>query len=292
MSKITVQSITKASEYEELEAIQLSVWGMTEREVIPGRFMHALQHNGASLLGAYDNDKLIGFVLGVISTVEGMNERIDQIAAARLQLYSAIMAVQPEYQQHGVGYQLKMAQRDFALQVGIRLITWTYDPLQSRNAWFNFGKLGVICNHYFRNFHGEMSGLNAGMPSDRFEVQWWITSNRVKSRTAGRRRPLSLDALVGGGAALVNETTINENGLPVPPNNFDNSANRMVLVEIPSDFTALKSSDVPLAQRWREHSRRLFEHYFERNYVVTDFARHKEASGRARSFYLLTHRSV
>jgi chorismate synthase len=289
---ITIQPILKPADYDALEQIQLAVWGMSEIELIPGRFMHALQHNGASLLGAYDGDKLVGFVLGVIGTMEGLHDRVDQVAAARLQMYSAILGVLPDYQEHDVGYQLKLAQRDFALRVGIRLVTWTYDPLQSRNAWFNFGKLGVISNRYLRDFHGPMGGLNAGLPTDRFEVQWWVTSNRARSRTGKRRRPLSLDALVGGGAVLVNQTSFNEADMPVPAGDFEDVSTRMILIEIPADFTAVKAHDMTLAARWREHSRQLFETYFQRNYTATDFARHVDEDGRRRGFYLLTHRDA
>jgi chorismate synthase len=289
---ITVQPIVRSADYEAVEQIQIAVWGMSDIELIPGRFMHALQHNGAPLLGAYDSDKLVGFVLGVIGTVEGLHERVDQVAAARLQMYSAILGVLPGYQEQDVGYRLKLAQRDFALRIGIRLITWTFDPLQSRNAWFNLGKLGVICNRYLRDFHGPMGGLNAGLPTDRFEVQWWVTSNRVKSRTTKQRRPLSLDALVGGGAVLVNESSVNEAGLPVPPADFTDVDSRMVLVEIPADITAVKTHDMALAAHWREHTRQLFETYFQRHYTATDFARHADADGRQRGFYLLTHRDT
>jgi chorismate synthase len=289
---ITIQPILRPADYDALEQIQAAVWGMSEIELIPGRFMHALQHNGAALLGAYDSDKLVGFVLGVIGTVEGLHERVDQVAAARLQMYSAILGVLPDYQEQDVGYQLKLAQRDFAIRVGIRLITWTYDPLQSRNAWFNFGKLGVICNRYLRDFHGPMGGLNAGLPTDRFEVQWWVTSNRAKSRTGKQRRPLSLDALVGGGAVLVNESSFNEAGLPAPPADFADVAAQMILVEVPANFAAVKARDMALAARWREHSRQLFETYFQRNYTATDFARHVDEQGRQQGFYLLTHRDA
>jgi predicted GNAT superfamily acetyltransferase len=289
---ITIQSISKPADYDTLEEIQRAVWGMGEIELIPGRFMHALQHNGAALLGAYDGDKLVGFVLGVIGTVEGLHERVDQVAAARLQMYSAILGVLPDYQEQDVGYRLKLAQRDFAIRVGVRLITWTYDPLQCRNAWFNFGKLGVICNRYLRDFHGQMGGLNAGLPTDRFEVQWWVNSNRARSRTAKKRRPLSLDALTGGGAVLVNESSFNEAGLPLPPANFADVAARMILVEIPADLAAVKAHDMALAARWREHSRQLFETYFQRHYTATDFARHLDEDGRHRGFYLLTHRDA
>src|SRR5436190_1217473 len=84
---------------------------------------------------------------------------------------------------HGqqIGYQLKLAQRDYVAFQGVRLITWTFDPLESRNARLNIAKLGAVCNKYMRVPYGDMDdALNAAVPADRFQVDWWITSPRVK----------------------------------------------------------------------------------------------------------------
>lgn len=262
---------------------------MDDLEVIPSRFMHALQHNGASLLGAYDGDRMIGFVFGLLGTVEDLDHRIDQVAAARLQMYSAIMGVLPGYQNRGVGYRLKLAQREFALRIGVRLITWTYDPLESLNGFFNVGKLGVVCHRYLRDFHGPMGGINLGLPTDRFHIDWWVTSNRVQMRLSGRRGPLGLTALQQGGALLVNEAARNATGLPVPPDQFSESQARILLVEIPDNFQLIKQQDMALALAWRMHGRQLLEHYFDNHYLVTDFVRHQEPGGSFRSYYVLSH---
>ncbi len=286
---IEIRPVTDVADTKQIEEVQRVTWGMTDSEILPGRFLHALQANGACLLGAYDGDELIGFVFGVLGTVEGMDERIDQVAAARLQMYSAIMGVLPGYQTQGVGYRLKLAQREFALRIGVRLITWTYDPLESRNAYFNLAKLGVICHEYYRDYHGPMTGINAGLSSDRFYVEWWVTSNRVKARLGPGRGPLSLNAFIGGGAVLVNDTEREADGLPVPPDDFARSHGRLIMVEIPASFQQIKRQDMDLARRWRFHSRGVFEYYFDAGYVLTDFVHHQEKNGTARSFYVLTH---
>lgn len=271
-----------------VEHIQRVSWNMEDLSIIPAHTLHALQHNGAALLGAVDGELVVGFALGVIATVEDLYNRIDQVAAARLKMFSVIAGVLPEYQKQGIGYQLKMAQRDFANRIGIRLITWTFDPLESLNGRFNIGKLGAVCRHYRRNFHGEMSGINAGLPTDRFEVEWWITSNRVQTRANRVWRPIELDALVGGGALLLNETTFNEAGFPVPPEKTLEPQGNLLLVEIPANFQAIKRADFELAKRWREHTRLLFEQLFTIGYMATDFASQVDGE-RRRSFYLLTH---
>jgi predicted GNAT superfamily acetyltransferase len=288
MSEIEIRPMQSMAEMQDIEELQLAIWGKDEREMMPGHLCHALQHNGAALLGAFDGSKLIGFTLAVLATVEGLTDRIDQVAAARLKMYSVIAGVLPEYRDGVVGYMLKMAQIDFALRIGVRLITWTFDPLESRNGRFNIAKLGAICHRYLRNFHGEMVGINAGLETDRFEVEWWVTSNRAKGRANRPRQPLPLQALLDGGAVLVNEVIFNADGLPVPPANYVSRPGNLMLVEIPADFQEVKRRDFPLALRWRRHSRTLFEGLFHSGFVVTDFVAYTDENEHRRSFYLLT----
>jgi predicted GNAT superfamily acetyltransferase len=288
MGEIEIRPMQSLAEMKDVEEIQLAIWGKDEREMMPGHLCHALQHNGAALLGAFDGVKLVGFTLAVLATVEGLRDRIDQVAAARLKMYSVIAGVLPEYRDAGVGYRLKMAQRDFALRIGVRLITWTYDPLESRNARFNIGKLGAVCSRYLRNFHGEMVGINAGLETDRFDVEWWVTSNRAKGHAAQQKRPLALQTLLDGGAILVNEVAFNASGLPVPPLETSHQSGNLMLMEIPTDFQRIKKHDFPLAFRWREHSRTLFEAFFRDGFLVSDFVSHIDEDNR-RSFYLLVH---
>jgi predicted GNAT superfamily acetyltransferase len=309
MREIIIRPLQTMAEMAQVEQIQRVTWNMQDLEIIPVHLLHALQHNGAALLGAFDGENVVGFALGVVATVEELHERIDQVAAARLKMFSVITGVLPAYQKHSVGYRLKMAQREFANRIGIRLITWTYDPLESLNGRFNIGKLGCVCRLYRRNFHGDMGGINAGLPTDRFEVEWWVTGNRAQSRANQVWRPMKLDALVGGGALLLNETTFNAAGLPVPPTTLSGRPGNLLLVEIPADFQLIKRTDFELARRWREHTRALFEELFADGFMVTDFVTHSKSDhslsdhstsdhstsdregedDQPRSFYLLTH---
>jgi predicted GNAT superfamily acetyltransferase len=286
---IEIRSIESPEDIRKLEDLQRRAWNMDDIEVIPARTMHAIQFNGGLLLGAYDGDELVGFVFGVLGTVQGLHNRIDQVAAARLQLYSTIMGVLPQYHNQGVAYQLKVAQREFALRLGIRLVTWTYDPLESRNGWLNIGKLGAVCHRYIRNYHGELGGINAGLNTDRFYVEWWVTGNRVRARVGRHRRPLSYDQLIAGRAQLVNEADFDDRGLLVPPATFAESEANVVLIEIPSDIQAVKAQDMDLARAWRAHTRVLFEHYFAHQFIVTDFARRPVSEASDRSYYVLTY---
>ena len=291
MSEIEIRPANGMAEMKDIEEIQLVIWGKDEREMMPAHLLHALQHNGAAVLSAYDGSKLVGFTIAVLGTVEGLTERIDQVAAARLKMYSVIAGVLDEYRDTGVGYRLKMAQRDFALRIGIRLISWVYDPLESRNARFNIGKLGAVCNRYLRNFHGEMAGINAGLETDRFEVEWWVTSNRAKGRAKQQRRPLSLQTLLDGGAVIVNKAAFDDSGLLVPSSDISYQPANLILVEIPADFQHIKQQDFPLALRWRMHSRTMFEALFRDGYLVSDFVSQMDGENR-RSYYLLVHQDA
>ncbi|MCA9866274.1 MAG: hypothetical protein KIS95_00255 [Anaerolineae bacterium] len=288
MGEVIIRSLETMEEVVAAEEVQRATWNMADLEIIPAHAMHAMQHSGAALLGAFDGNRLVAFTFAILGTEENP-DRLDQVAAARLKMYSVIAGVLPEYQHQDVGYRLKMAQRDFALRIGIRLITWTYDPLESRNGRFNIGKLGAVCRRYLRHFHGNMSGINNGLSTDRFEVEWWVTQNRVAARAERKWRPLRLEALMAGGALLVNESTINEAGLPVPPLNYVSQPSNLMLVEIPANFQAIKHADFELAHRWRLHTRDIFENMFDSGFVVTDFVPHVDEQGHSHSYYLLIH---
>ncbi len=288
---IDIHPITTLSDMQQVEEVQRAAWNIPDLEIVGVHVLHALQHNGAPLIGAYDGERLVGFCLGVLGTIDAPDRR-DQVAAARLKLYSVMAGVRPEYQSHNIGYRLKVAQRQFALEIGVRLITWTYDPLESRNAHFNISKLGAICHTYRLNFHGDLGGINAGLPTDRFEVAWWVTSTRVARKMENARRPLPLSILLQSGALLVNEATFNQAGLPVPPPNYVSRPSNLMLVEVPADFQGLKQQDLGLAQQWRLHTRQLFTQLFADGFVVTDFVTDTGPAGNRRSFYLLTHESA
>ena len=287
VNDIEIRAIRDPLEASKVEVVQQETWGIPEVEVIPARLLHALQFTGSCLLGAYDGSTLVGFVLGVLGTVEDLKNRIDQVAAARLQMYSVTMGVLPEYQHLGIGFRLKMAQREFALRIGVRLVTWTYDPLESRNGYFNVRKLGAISHKYLLDFHGPMSGMNQGLPSDRFYVEWWVTSNRVQARVDSSRTPLSLKAYTGGGAPIVNSVSHDISGLSQPPQSFSKADDRLILIEIPENFQQIKEADMDLAFEWRMHLRDAAAHYFNDGYLVTDFIHHRAGEGDDRSFYVL-----
>ena len=168
---------------------------------------------------------------------------------------------------------------------GIDRITWTYDPLISRNAHLNIFRLGAVCSTYLRSTYGHMQdGLNAGLPSDRFQVDWWLNTERVKRRLSRRSRPaLTLSHYRAAEATLL-AARLDRDSVARPSEELLALTGTLLLVEIPFDFPALKAADLSLARDWRFYGREVFETAFAAGYLVTDFIVDSQ-----RSFYVLTH---
>lgn len=283
---IVIRSLETPEELRQAEALQATVWPGSDLDVVPAHMMASIVHNGGVALGAFDGDRLVGFVLGFLGTDSASPNRV---AMARLKHCSHQMGVLPEYRDRGVGLLLKKAQRQAVIAQGVRLITWTYDPLLSRNAHLNIRRLGAVCRTYLREVYGEMrDALNTGVPSDRFQVDWWVTSRRVTERLEGKRPPLDLAHFHSAGAHVLNPADLGEDGLPRPAIRPDLPRGTLVLVEIPADFQAIRERDLGLARAWRLHTREVFEDAFARGYLVMDFV-HLKGEKFPRSFYLLSH---
>lgn len=282
---IEIRPLRTVEEARQCEELQRLAWGMDDLEVVPLSMLITAAKNGGQLLGAYEGGRLIGFTFGFLGARSAQQPGLP--VRHRLKLCSHMTAVLPEYRDRGIGYALKLAQRDHALDLGLDLVTWTYDPLEGRNAALNIGKLGAVCNTYLRNIYGEMNdALNAGLPTDRFQVDWWIASQRVKIRLSGQRPRLSYDLVTSGGAQTLSLAAFASDGTPWP-SAWEQPTGLMVLVEIPANFQAIKRHDIALAHAWRQHARDLFEACFAAGYIVTDFL-HETVAGWPRNFYILT----
>jgi predicted GNAT superfamily acetyltransferase len=207
-----------------------------------------------------------------------------------------MLGILPGYRDSGVGFALKRAQWQMVRHQGLDHITWTYDPLLSRNAYLNITKLGAVCDTYRRSEYGDMrDGLNAGLPSDRFQVDWWINTRRVERRLSKRpRRPLKLDDFSKAELEPLYAPHVARQPFGTtqggagnwlrPPEHFSPLEGRLILAEIPSDFSALKEADFALARDWRFFTREVFETAFAAGYIATDFV-----YDAGRSFYVLSH---
>ena len=271
--RFTIRPLKTIDEYHACEALQRQAWPMDDDlEVVPLHLLLSVHKNGGLLLGAFDGDDMVGFVFGHPGlTAEGRPKHC-----------SHMMGVRPGLQGAGIGYQLKLAQRQAALEQGLDLVTWTYDPLLSRNAYLNLHKLGTVSRAYLPDCYGPLNdGLNAGLPTDRFDVEWWIASPWVQRRLAGQ-----VDEPLPGPAVQANRTRHTAAGFLEPGALTLEAGAATVLVEIPDDYQAVKAAVPALALEWRQATCQLFEFYFAAGYTVVDLLS-QQIDGERRSFYVL-----
>jgi predicted GNAT superfamily acetyltransferase len=283
--KIDIRPLTTLEELETVEKLQRVAWD-DPASVLYRNFLVSLVRNGGMVLGALDGDRIVGFVISYLGTESRDTNRP---AMANLKMVSQRMAVLPEYRDRGIGYELKLAQRQHAMQQGIRLITWTFDPLQSRNAYLNIHKLGAIVRDYWRDFYGTEPSPHVLLgSSDRAIAEWWVTYNRVEQRIEGKRGGLSIEQYVSANATILNPTVAGPNGFVVPDENDPRPGGMVALMEIPGNYNEMVKEQPELAKAWRQHSRRVMEQALASGYTITDFI-FGDYEGRKRSFYALTY---
>jgi predicted GNAT superfamily acetyltransferase len=282
-STITIRNLSQLNELAEVENLQRVVWP-DPTTIVYRNTMLNLVRNGGQVIGALEGDKLVGFVLSYLG-----NEHpdTDRPAMANLKLVSQRMAILPEYRDRGIGYDLKMAQRANAVKLGIRLITWTFDPLQTRNAHLNIRKLGAIVRQYWRDYYGNMPSPQVVLgSSDRLVAEWWVTGHRAEQRANGTRTALALPAYTST-ATILNPSKADSSGFSAPSNFASLPQGMVALVEVPENYNGMVESQPTLAREWRFHTREILEQTLAAGYTVTDFVR-GEHEGRLRSFYALS----
>ena len=250
-----------------IERLQAEIWGFKELQIVPDHLLLTLAKEGNAVLLAEDEAcRPVGFAFGFLGYGENR----------RLKLASHQVGVLPAYQNQGIGYTLKLAQRQAALALGLDLITWTFDPLQVRNAYLNLNKLGAVCNTYLPNLYSDMADrLNQGLPTDRFRVDWWIASGHVGQRLAGQAPPVA-------GGPVVNGVIDLPAGERAPAASFEMPDSSCCRVEIPGDLSYLKLGAPELARQWRLHTRQVFQALFAAGYVAVAVQRQPD-----HSYYLL-----
>ena len=244
--------------------IQEEVW--SGDVIVPPQLMLAAAHNGGFVaLGYADGDPAAaGFVFGFLG-----------IHDFHFRHHSHMLAVRAPYRGSTLAIDLKHAQRDHCLDQGIEIVGWTMDPLEARNATFNFAKLGAYTREYHRDFYGAMPDkLNAGLPSDRIYVEWPIGHDRTYKRLKGDDRAPSLeDAEKEQIAYLLTATGDRPGSLA----QIDGQSH--LLLAIPRAFQELKARDAGLALEWRLSARGAFEAAFARGYAAVEFLRAADGRG-------------
>ena len=275
--EIVIRGLERFSEFRGAEELQKEVWGFEDRDLIPLVQLVSANEVGGMVLGAFDGDTLVGFAYGFLGCVAGS-----------LVLHSEMTAVKPAYRNLGIGYKLKLAQRERVLAQGITRITWTFDPLQTLNAHFNFAKLGALADRYKIDFYGEatLSFLHSN-GTDRLWLSWLLESRRVKQRLEGS---LSGDApsMLGKAVPLVR---IGPNLSPQRIGSAGRLKGESTLIEVPWDIVALEQERPALATQWREATRWAFNEQSASGYLVEEFYR-QNRDGLKLGIYLLTLRQL
>jgi predicted GNAT superfamily acetyltransferase len=226
---VTIRSIDDVVQMRAVEELQKEVWGIPDIEVVPVTQLVAAKEAGGTLIGAFDADVLVGFVYGFPS--------FEYAQAAH---HSHMLAVKTAYRNLDLGRKLKLAQREQVMAQGLAVMTWTFDPLQSLNAHFNFTKLGVVADRYLRDFYGaEAASFLHQTGTDRLWVSWWLTSDHVKRTISGDQVGIEGD----------------------------------LSIAIPRDINSLPQQT---ALKWREETRAAFTDAIERGYKVVGFTREKD----------------
>ncbi len=254
----SIRTLETIADFRAAEEVQRRVWGFVDAEVVPLHTLLTAHKNGGLVLGAFAD---VGGAVTVAETMTGMLFGfLGRDQNGDIKHCSHLMGVAPEWRGRGVGEALKRYQRDCVLSQGHRLVTWTFDPLEPRNAHLNTSKLGGLCRRYLVNVYGEIrDDLNAGLPTDRFEAEWWLASPQVEARLDGAAPP-------GPKGPTVNRCG-DDDGFKVPLS-WQKLTEPYLLAEVPPNIQVIKTRSPETALAWREHTRALFQHYFAHGYAV------------------------
>ena len=244
-----VRELTLVDDMRGCEKLERNIWGLNDAEVLPASHLVAAAHAGGMVAGAFDGDELVGFVCGFASY------RPEWLRPNGL--HSHMLGVLPSYQGKGIGRSLKAFQRTWCLERGLSWVTWTFDPLQAKNARLNLEHLGVTVSEYRVNEYGTLGGdLNAELLTDRLLAFWSLTEAKDTPVLEPKDFPKAL-------------TRSADNR---PEKTFVSAA--QLFVEVPTNFTQLMQENPSLALEWRLAAREVFLHYFELGYRATQFVDH------------------
>lgn len=238
-----VRELTTVGELREAAALFAKVWRPTDP--MPHEMLRVVQHIGGYISGAYDADALVGACAALPTASGGLHSHITGVTA----------------RSRGAGFAIKQHQRDWALGHGITTVTWTFDPLVRRNAYFNLAKLAARVDGYLEDFYGDMPDeLNAGSPSDRLLITWELTAPAVAAAAEGR----PATAPEPGPETTIALATDLSAG-PVE--------GARLAVATPEDINALRTADPGLAVEWRRAQRAALGGALATGYRVTGFTR-------------------
>ena len=227
---IDIRLLRDITQFAGVVELQKEIWGFDPIDLLPMRFLVVLDKVGGHIFGAYDGDRLIAFCFAIPGVKPGPTPY----------LHSHMLGVLPEYRDTGIGRRLKLRQREEALARGIGLVEWTFDPLELKNAFFNFERLGAIVCRYAENQYGlTASPLHGGLPTDRCTAEWHLDSPRVRQVLAGDRPPV----------------------------------HAVERISFPADIALIRRQDAARAREIQATNAALFQDAFARGLAVTGYER-------------------
>lgn len=251
---IEIRQLLTTEQLAKTQEVERAVWNM---EPIPLHQTFTAIKNGGIALGAYDGDKMVGYVYGFPGFAEG-----------KTYLCSHMLGILPGYRGKQIGETLKIEQAKVARRLGYSLMTWTFDPLESRNAHLNLNKLRARGAVYSPDHYGELTDdLNQGLPSDRLIIEWELHVEPLKPVRSLDKELLLLD--------------VDSNHEPMLTKLFDQTSlpkSDVFFVKVPLNFQDIKRDNIDLANKWRLTTRRVFVHLFEKGFQATDIIVNKDRS--------------
>lgn len=271
--EIVVRPARSRADFDACVLLQRAVWGLDDVEITSAIQLIATTHAGGMLhLAETAGGQGVGFAYAFAGLRGGTPH-----------LHSDMLAVLPEYQQRGVGLRLKWAQREEALSRGLSLVTWTFDPMQARNANLNLRRLGAVATEFVENFYGvTTAALHHGLPTDRLLVRWELAAPRVQALTTEGEPPRTVAAPDG---ARINEVKW-QAGWPVSSEPRLDLEAPELLLEIPPEWDVLCRAAPRVADAWQTKVRQSLTTYLGRGYIAADFAPTQDG-GRRRPLYVL-----
>jgi predicted GNAT superfamily acetyltransferase len=226
MSDFQIRLLSTSAEMATINTVLQQVWGTTQ-SVANVELLTAVAHTGGYVAACYESGRVMGASFGFLARHEGSEA-----------LHSHITGILPGVQHSGVGRAMKQHQREWAAERGIPWITWTFDPLVRRNAWFNIEVLETQVVEYLVNFYGQMSdSINSQDESDRLLVAWPTDPAEARGQ----------------------EPTGTRHVIPTP-----------------DDIVVLRRTDPDQALDWRRRVRHQLGELIDAGGVVTEFTRDGE----------------
>lgn len=252
---IEIKELTTIEELKALKHIEKAVWDM---DPLPTHQTLTAVKNGGLVIGAYDGENLIGFSYGFAG-----------FSGGQTYLCSHMLGIIDNYRSKKIGEKLKQKQRQVALRKGYSKMHWTFDPLETRNAYLNLSKLRGIVDVYIEDAYGAMEdGLNKGLPSDRFEVHWFLSSEHVDEYS-----PPTIEA-----ASLLNKIAYN-NDIPTFGERLEETLSQETYgVVVPNNIQELKQHAPDIALDWRLKTRHLFQELITAGYAAVHLYPHERTA--------------